>query len=509
MSENKAQNSIVRPPIVVVLGHVDHGKTTLLDYIRKTNVVAKEAGGITQSTGAYEIIHVPHESQINADSDADKHGLNISENQRSNQRKSAAKRITFIDTPGHEAFSKMRQRGANAADLGILVVAADEGVKPQTKEAIQVLLESKTPFIVAINKIDKNNADVEKVKGDLAQAGVLVEGFGGNISWQAISAKKGDGVDELLDLILLAAELEDLKYDPSARASGFVIESKMDSRRGLTVFGIVKDGILKVGDEIATQNAVGKIKILETFLGERVNQLEPSAPALILGFESLPQTGEEFYSGKVDIAELAARSIAQRAESLPAVEETAGTLINIVLKADVSGSLEVFSEIIKAMPEIRIITEGIGDIIDSDIKNAAGSKAVVAAFKSKVTKSAEALAKTQGIKIISSEIIYDLVKKIEEELKELRAPLEKNELKVLAVFGKKGNRQIIGGRVEMGEFKKNLSVDILRSEKDAGRGRIINIQKGKEDAPVVVAGEECGLLFESETMVNVGDKLIY
>jgi len=191
------------------------------------------------------------------------------------------------------------------SDLGILVVAADEGVKPQTKEAIKVLLDSKTPFIVAINKIDKNNADIEKAKGDLAQAGVLVEGFGGNISWQAISAKKGDGINDLLDLILLSAELEDLKYDPDARTIGFVIESKMDSRRGLTVFGVVKDGTLKVGDDIATATAVGKVKILETFLGERVNEISPSAPALILGFETLPQTGEEFYSGKVEIAEIA------------------------------------------------------------------------------------------------------------------------------------------------------------------------------------------------------------
>ncbi len=350
MSEKSDKNLITRSPIVVVLGHVDHGKTTLLDYIRKTNVVAKEAGGITQATGAYEITH-------------------------------AGKKITFIDTPGHAAFSKMRQRGATAADLGILVVAADEGVKPQTKEAIEVLLESKTPFVVAINKIDRNNADIEKTKADLAQAGVLVEGFGGDVSWQGISAKTGEGVDELLDLILLAAELEDLKYDPEARANGFIIESKMDNRRGLTVAAIVKNGVLRQGDDIVASGAVGKVKILENFLGEKVKELSPSSPALILGFESLPQIGDEFFSGKVDLTEFMVASIEKTngAFVLPVDEngENVETLVRLVLKADVSGSLEAISEIIKAMPNIRIINEGIGDITDTDVKSASSSKAII------------------------------------------------------------------------------------------------------------------------------------
>src|SRR3989338_9617354 len=254
--ENK--NLIPRSPIVVVRGHVDHGKTTLLDYIRKTTFAEREAGGITQSIGAYEIIHAPHESPISADKkqiNAD----NISENPRSNPRESAlsdrvppkalavaqGKRITFIDTPGHEVFAKMRSRGANIADLAILVVASDEGLKPQTKESIKILEETKTPFVVAITKIDKNNADIERVKNELISNGVLLEGYGGQVSYQPVSAKTGEGVNELLDLILLAAEVEHLTCDKNTVASGYVLEAKMDRRRGLEAVVIVKNGVLK------------------------------------------------------------------------------------------------------------------------------------------------------------------------------------------------------------------------------------------------------------------------
>lgn len=484
----KKQNLMTRPPIVVVLGHVDHGKTTLLDYIRKTNIVAKEAGGITQATGAYEIIHPSTSS-------------------------GQVSKITFIDTPGHAAFSKMRQRGASAADLGILVIAADEGVKPQTKEAIDVLLESKTPFVVAINKIDRNNADIEKTKADLAKVGILVEGFGGDISWQGISAKTGEGVNELLDLILLAAEMEDLKYNPEARANGFIIESKMDSRRGLTVAGIVKNGILRTGDDIVASGVVGKVKILENFLGEKVDEISPSGPALILGFENLPQIGDEFFSGKVDLAEFMVAPIEKTNDAfVPAVDEKGEnieTSVRLVVKADVSGSLEALSEIIKTMPEVRIINKGIGDITDTDVKGASSSKAIIATFKTKVSKAAENLAKVQDVKIISSEIIYELLKKIEEEVNALKTPETNNELKILAFFSKKGNRQVIGGKCESGEFKKNSSVEILRDEVSIGRGRIINLQKGKADTSVIGKGEECGILFDSEAEIKAGDKLIY
>ncbi len=489
MDKEKNENLSPRPPIVVILGHVDHGKTTLLDYIRKTNVVAKETGGITQATGAYEISHP-----------------SASSGQASSAGSKESRKITFIDTPGHEAFSKMRQRGAKVADLGILVVAADEGVKLQTKEAIKILKESQTPFIVAINKIDKPNADIERIKKELMEAGVLLEGFGGNISWQGISAKKGEGIDELLDLILLAAELEGLTYDPEAKGSGVIIESHMDSRRGLAVAAVVKDGVLKVGDDVTTASAMGKIKILEDFLGKRVKKLSPSSPALILGFETLPQTGEEFFSGKVNLVEIKNSA----PESQVEVPETTEDTVNFILKTDVSGSLEALAEIVRNIPDVRIISESVGDINDGDIKSAFSANAIIIGFKVKTSKAAENLAKAQSVKIITSEIIYELVKKLEDEIKKLKKPEILGQLEILAVFsGKAGKRQVIGGRVTLGSFKNNLTIDIQREEKIIGQGKIINLQRKKEDTSQVKEGEECGILLETNIPINVGDKLIY
>lgn len=467
-----------RSPIVVVLGHVDHGKTTLLDYIRKTNIAERESGGITQSIGAYEIIH-------------------------------NNKRITFIDTPGHEAFSKMRARGARAADLAILMVAADDGVKPQTKEVIAILHETKTPFIVAINKIDKNNADPERVKQELSQAGVFLEGYGGNVSWQAISAKKGEGINELLDLVLLAAEIEGLTYSPDEPASGIVIESKMDSRRGLTVMAIVENGILKIGDEINTDSAHGKVKILENFLGERTEQLAPSSPALILGFDNLPATGEEFHVGaaKADSVTNGGKTTA-----LPAVNsgvESSTALVKVFLKADVSGSLEAISGIIKTLPDVKIVYEAIGEISDGDVKNAQGLGAIIIGFKTKITKAAENLAKSNDVAILSSDIIYELVKDLEERVAMLRTPGPKGTLNVLATFSQKGKKQVVGGRVESGLIKNNVQVKIVRNEEELGAGRIINLQKGKKDATQASEGEECGIMLESGVEIKVGDYLFY
>ncbi|MBN2197769.1 GTP-binding protein [Candidatus Wolfebacteria bacterium] len=481
MSIEKNKNLLPRPPIVVILGHVDHGKTTLLDYIRRTNVVAKEAGGITQATGAYEIIH-------------------------SSKEAGESRKITFIDTPGHEAFSKMRERGANVADLGILVIAADEGVKPQTKEAIKILQESKIPFIVAINKIDRTNADIERVKKELMEVGVLLEGFGGNISWQGISAKTGEGINELLDLIILAAELEDLSYNSEKQGSGVIIESQMDSRRGLSVSAVIKDGALKVGDEIATASAVGKIKILEDFLGKRVKKLYPSSPALILGFETLPQTGEEFFSGKVDLAEIKKNIF----EADAVKEESTKNTVNFILKADVSGSLEVLAEIIKNISDTKIINKSVGDINDGDIKSAFSSNAAIIGFKVKTSKAAENLAKNQGVKIIISEIIYELIKEVEKEIKNMKDPEIAGELEILAVFnGKKSKRQVIGGKVILGDFKSNSIVKIQRDGKEIGQGKVVNLQCDKEDTGQVKEGKECGILLDSDVPMKAGDKLIY
>ncbi|MCX6702576.1 MAG: GTP-binding protein [Candidatus Wolfebacteria bacterium] len=472
-SASGGKNLLPRPPIVVVMGHVDHGKTTLLDYIRKTTVASKEAGGITQSIGAYEIEH-------------------------------SGKKITFIDTPGHEAFSRMRERGANLADLAILIVAADDGVQPQTKEVIGIIKETKTPFVVAINKIDKNNADPERVKGELAKEEVFLEGYGGNISWQGISAKTGEGVNELLDFILLAAELEGLTYDPSGAPCGVVIEARMESRRGLEVVVILKNGTLRIGDEIKTQTVRGKVKILENFLRKGIKEILPSAPAVILGFESLPQVGEEFCGSKDELA-----AAAEKIAATDVGVDSGSTLLNVFLKADVSGSLEVLSQIIKAMPETKVVREAIGDITDGDVKEASSFHSAIIGFNVGLTKTGEGVAKAQKVEVITSKIIYELIKKIEEKIQTLRTPPPDGELTVLAIFSQKGKKQLIGGKVGYGIMKKNTRVKVGRGEEEVGMGKITNLQKGKQEAFEAKEGEECGIMFESDITIQVGDKLIY
>lgn len=469
---------IKRPPIIVIMGSVDHGKTTLLDYIRKANVAAKEAGGITQAVGAYEIEH-------------------------------KGEKITFIDTPGHEAFSKIKARGAQIADIAILVVAADDGVQPQTKEALKIIQASETPFIVAINKIDRV-PDTSKVKNELMQAGVLLEGYGGDISNQPISAVTGEGVDDLLDLILLAAEIEHFDYDPDHHASGFVLESKRDSRKGVVATLIITDGTLKLGDEIAAGEAYGKVKILENFLGKNANQLSPSSPALVFGFESLPKAGEKFHVGKPDEI----KTLIQKAK--PAATKTLAEKegsVNLILKADVSGSLEALSQIVRNLPQkenqkIEIIEEGVGEITDGDIKLAISTKSLVIGFRTKSTKAAETLARAQNIKIVQSEIIYDLVKTVEETLAALEKKVAKGKLEILAVFGKKGAQQIIGGRVTEGAILNNAVLEIERRGEIIGSGKIVNLQQNKKDAKIVEAGKECGMLFDAEKEIKVGDIVI-
>jgi len=469
-----------RPPIVVIMGSVDHGKTTLLDYIRKTNIAAREVGGITQSVGAYEIIHKDQ-------------------------------RITFIDTPGHEAFSKMRTRGAKTADIAIILVAADDSVKPQTKEAIKIAQDTETPFVVAINKVDKLGANVEKTKNDLMQSGVLLEGFGGNTSFQEISAKTGQGVNELLDLILLAADLENLSYDPAAQANGFILEAERDNRRGIITTTIVKNGTLRQGDFIKVGAAFGKVKILENFLGKAIKEALPSAPVLIVGLESLPKVGEEFVAGKDVTANAAiARTLKPNIQpgTIAPVNEND---LRIILKADVSGSLEALSDIIKHLPikdrKVEIISEGVGDISDSDVKVAVGAGALIIGFRVPASKSAETLARGQNLKIITSDIIYDLTKALEEQL--VTGAKASGVLEILAIFGKKGGQQqIIGGKVTDGEIKTNTTLKITRKAEVLGEGKIINLQQAKKDAPVVKAGLECGLLFESAIEIKVGDILL-
>ncbi|MBI4085119.1 MAG: GTP-binding protein [Candidatus Liptonbacteria bacterium] len=514
----KTENLLQRPPVVVVMGHVDHGKTTLLDYIRKLSyrtraasdggeprsVAEREAGGITQSIGAYEIEVRQKDEPKSRESEADRR---IPQQKPRDDFASRVRKITFIDTPGHEAFTKMRSRGANIADLAILVVAADEGLKPQTKESVKILEETKTPFVVAITKIDKNNADIERVKNDLTANNVLLEGYGGQVSYQPVSATTGEGINELLDLILLAAELEHLTYDKNAVASGYILEAKLDRQRGLEASVIVKNGVIKSGEFISTKTAKGKIKILENFLGEQVKELEPSAPAMIIGFETLPQVGEEFSAVEGEEAE--GVKIVQKPVAATTDESLA---LRLIIKASDSGSLEALSAIIKATAEkkpIKIIAESVGDVGDNDVKLAISSGAVIIAFRSKTEKGPKFLAETNKIKIISSEIIYELIKAIDDFLLELEKPAPLGILKILAVFNQ-GNlqKQIVGGKVESGIFKNKAAFEIERDGNVVGAGRVANLQQQKKDATEVTEGKEAGLLINSETMLKSGDLLL-
>jgi len=479
--KNEDSKNLKRSPVIVVVGHVDHGKTSLLDYIRKTNLVAKEAGAITQSIGAYEIEH-------------------------------NGQRITFIDTPGHEAFSKMRVRGAEVADIAILVVAVDESVKPQTKEAIQVLQSSKTPFVVAMTKVDKPNIDIEKVKKDLTAHNVLLEGFGGSISYQGVSAKTGEGIKELLDLILLTAEIEDLSYDSEGLARGFILESKLDSRRGITASVILKGGKLKIGDYIATPTTKGKIKILENFLGKKASELLPSSPAIVLGFEDLPQLGEEFRAGKLSPEELEA--VKQIAPIRKLTAKTKDELvIKLILKADLAGSLEALNDILKTIPmkegqRLEVLYQAIGEVSDGDVKDAVATGSIILGFRVYSNKAAESLARAQEVTIICNEVIYKLAEEVEKILLEASQKIIHNELEVLVIFGSQGKKQTIGGKVTQGMIKNKIRLEIHREEQILGQGKILNLQHKKVDVNVVNVENECGLIVESDVKIAKGDKLV-
>jgi len=489
-------------------------KTTLLDYIRKTTVAEREAGGITQATAAYEIEHVPAGG-------------------------GAPRKITFIDTPGHEAFTAMRSRGAEVADLAILVVAADEGVKPQTKEAIQILVETKTPFIVAFNKIDRvQGGNFEKAKTDLINTGVMLEGYGGQVSWHGVSAKTGEGVSDLLDLILLAADMENLTYDPGAAGSGYVLEARRDPRRGMEAAVIIKNGTLRRGDPVRTRTASGKVKILENFLGEKVEQLEPSSPAIIIGLETLPKVGEVFTAGELENGEVSsvvqARQLGGKAEvgGRAGAVGAAGTAIapskpntlNLILKASDVGSLEALSVVLNSVDkkggkEINIVEESVGDVTDGDVRRAQATKATIIGFKDKVEKGARNLADAQSVLVITSDIVYDLVTAVEEFLSGKLGPATVGELEVLAVFNQdKLDKQIVGGRVIKGTFRGKSGFDILRNAGGAegaagatgsvGAGRVLTLREKKAEITQAEVGKEIGILLNSQVAVQVGDKLV-
>lgn len=471
------------------MGHIDHGKTSLLLSVRKMNVPEGKPGGtITQHVGAFEV---------------ERNG----------------KKITFIDTPGHEAFSQIRSRGAKVADIALLVIAADEGIRQQTKEAIKHIKDANIPFIVVINKIDKPNANPEKVKGELLKEGIEVESRGGKVPFVETSAKTGKGIEDLLDLILLLAEMENLTTSIKENATGFVLESYLDSKRGPCATLILEKGILKKGDIIGTKSTLGKIKILEDFQGKTLEEALPSQPTTVIGFENVPISGEIFQ--KFENIEKARENIQKEIKKIEEIKtikenQTNKKILNIIIKADVIGSLEAIEQIINGIStkEVspRIIKKEIGDINQVDVKLASSAKAVIFGFRTKINQAAKSALKQEKVKIEQFEVIYDLVEKLIKYLNKITEPKIVREnlgkMKVLVVFKTEKNRQIVGGKITEGQIKKGAFIEIIKNDEVAGKGKIINLQKNKKDIQEAKKGEEVGILYEGNQKINVGDTLL-
>ena len=486
-NKNNTNNIKPKPPVVVILGHVDHGKSSLLQKIREDfKILEKESGGITQHIGAYQITY-------------------------------QGKIITFIDTPGHEAFSAMRSRGAKVADIAILVVAAEEGVKPQTKEAISHIKKTGIPVIVVINKIDKPQAQPERVKQELKENGIVVESLNGDVPCVLTSAKTGEGIDELLEIINLVAEMQELKYNPSRPASGVIIESYSDSKRGPTATLLIREGTLKNTDIIGTGSTYGKIKSMEDFQFRPIKNAPAGTPVIITGLENVPGVGEKFsvFPSIKEAKEQSERKSAKRKEKREVINELGEKkVLNIILKTDVKGSIEAIYQSLKTIPQeeviIRILKAEPGDISENDIKLAESSNGKIIGFRVKAPSKIKDIAKRKDIKIYIFEVIYELVQKIRELASSLLEPeiVKKTigKVKILAIFSKTKRGQIIGGRVIDGQAKKGLA-NIIREEKVIGEGKIDELQHNKKDVSFVEKGMECGILFNTNIAVQKGDIL--
>ncbi len=476
---------IQRPPIVAVLGHVDHGKTTLLDTIRKANVASRESGGITQHIGAYQITHkdLP---------------------------------ITFIDTPGHEAFAKMRSRGAQVADIVLLVVAADDSVKPQTKESIEQIQASGAQMIVVINKIDVPGAIVDKVKSDLAKNGVQVEGFGGDIPVALVSAKVGTGVGELLDLIQLVAQMKELESKPEESLEAVVIETRVDKGKGMVATVIVKQGTLKFGSVLFEgTKQVAKVRACFDEHGKAVTEAGPSRPVEILGFTSLPSVGAVLLSAtSADaIKEKSQKDEPYTATNLPdwlkPVADQEGQKLNIILKADTAGSMEA---VLAALPKkIDVIYAGVGDISDADVLTAKPVQAFIVGFNVKCGPSVMRLAEAEKVIFRTYTIIYELLDELTEVVSGMKEVLsQERELglgTIIAEFPFEKTK-IAGTKVVSGRLARGDSVKVMRGETEVFRAKIKSIRKGKDDVTKVEAGADCGVLFDRNVDFQLSDAII-
>ena len=454
------------------MGHIDHGKTTLLDKIRKTHLVDKEFGGITQHIGAYQIEHQD-------------------------------KQITFIDTPGHVAFSKMRARGAEVTDLVVLVIAADDGVMPQTKESLKHVRSAKVPFLVAINKMDLPQANPKMVKEQLQKEGVLVEGLGGDVVCVEISAKTGKGIDELLEMILLSAEMEELKADPNGPLEAVIIESKLDSRRGPLSTVLVKSGTLRIGEEIRVEDSLGKVKAMFNENGKRVKVAGPSKPVEVLGFKEVPKVGSAVVrmDGKPAITE----GTEVRKKTVDITEDTEKKL-KIVLKSDVQGTLEA---IVGNLPgEVQVIFQAVGDVNESDVLLAATTGAEIIGFNVRITSAIKKLAKTEKVKTKSYNVIYELLDDIKKQVTKPEISEEiLGEAEIIAEFEIKKER-IAGCRVKKGKIGKTDKLRLKRGEEIIGDLKIKSMKRKKEDITEAKTGTEFGAVFISPLDFKIGDVII-
>lgn len=486
-----------RPPIVTILGHVDHGKTTLLDFIRKSSVASKEHGGITQHIGAYQI-------QVQSEKGKVQSGL-------STQHSSL---ITFIDTPGHAAFEKMRSRGAKVADIAVLVVAIDDGIMPQTIEAIKHIQDAKVPQIIAVNKIDLPGIDIkvslEKIKKQLSDRGVNLEEYGGDVPLVPLSAKSGEGVDKLLEVILLVSELHELKGDPSISPVGVVIESSLDKFKGPVATLLIRNGTLKKGNQIMVGGIKGKVRGMFDFDGKSVDQAGPSAPVEVLGLEAVPVVGavmgEEVQSAKGKV-----QSEVQTLVDKLKQGET--KTLKVIIKADKQGSLEAIEASLekfnKEVKTVDFIQTGTGDIGEENVKLAHSVGAIIIGFNVKVAPTAQKMAENEHVLIRNYSIIYELLEDVEEvvntllEVGQLEEVLGKAEIIAEFPYGK--NERVAGCRLTEGVIAKGQRIRVKRDEEVLGETKIKSLRKVKEEVNKAEKGNDCGMLFEPPIDFRIGD----
>ncbi len=470
-------NIVPRPPIVVVMGHIDHGKSTLLDYIRKSNVVAGEAGGITQHLSAYVAEHTTGDG--------------------------VAKKITFLDTPGHEAFQKMRLRGADVADVAILVVSAEDGVKPQTLEALASIKAAGIPYVVAINKIDKPSADIVRTQASLIENEIYIEGMGGDIAWTAVSAKTGQGVSELLDLVLLTADLAELSGDASAPASGSVIEGRIDQKRGTSATLLIKNGTLRSGQFVVSGSTYAPVRIMEDWSGKSIREAGLSEPVGIVGFSAVPTVGASFHT------------VATKKEAEAAAAVSDLPIVPLLIKADALGTLDAIEhELGKFASDriaVRVIGKRVGAISSNDVQTVSATEgAIIVGFNVPVERAARDLAERLGVEIDTFSIIYELSEWLHNALKK-RTPTVRTEertgrAKILKHFSTQKSIQVLGARVEEGTLDVGSTVKILRRDVEMGRGTIRNLQQQKADVKSV-ASDEFGMQLETKAEVAPGDHI--